>query len=279
MANLINIESKFFEKLIEVVSNGIGTIYRPRSTRKMAYAEADKIKIIAKAKAEALCEGKMIEAEGLERLNDRIIAKELKRQKNIDDVVEIATLQFKTDEPISEEPVNEDWTTRFFNIVEDISDNEMKNLWGRILAGEVKQPKSYSLRTLELLRNLSKEEANLFVKIAPFVLKSTGDYYIYNNQKTDNLLKYGISYTNIAKLIEIGLIQPEFSIKMNFKSYEKSEKEIDIIYNNIIIKICMKANSKIAPIPIIILTNPGAELYNLINKIPNMEYIKDFTNS
>ena len=74
---------------------------------------------------------------------------------NIDNVTQIAAEQLSQEDFVSEEPVEEDWTTRFFNIVEDISDEEMQRLWGKILAGEVKQPKSYSLRTLELLKKIN----------------------------------------------------------------------------------------------------------------------------
>jgi hypothetical protein len=34
----------------------------------------------------------------------------------------------------------------------------MQALWGKILAGEIKQSKSYSLQTLEIIRNLSKKK-------------------------------------------------------------------------------------------------------------------------
>ena len=41
----INIDGKPLEKLIEVVSNGIGTLYRPRKIRKEAEAQAYAIKV------------------------------------------------------------------------------------------------------------------------------------------------------------------------------------------------------------------------------------------
>ena len=69
---LIKIDGKPFEKLIEVVSNGIGTLYRPRAIRQEADAKAYEIKVIEKAKNEAIAEGKLIEAENLSRINDRL---------------------------------------------------------------------------------------------------------------------------------------------------------------------------------------------------------------
>ena len=148
MGSLIKIEGKPLEKLIEVISNGIGTLYRPRAIRNEADAKAYEIKVLEKAKHEAIAEGKLIEAENLDRINERLVAKEIKRQNNIDDVVEVAINDISQTESVTETPIDQDWSTRFFDIVQDISDNEMKILWGKILAGEVKKPKSYSMRTL-----------------------------------------------------------------------------------------------------------------------------------
>ena len=58
--------------------------------------------------------------------------------------------------------------TRFLNIAEEISDKDLQDIWGRILAGEIKRPKSYSLRTLEVMRNMSKDEASLLMKASTF---------------------------------------------------------------------------------------------------------------
>ena len=38
--NLIKLEGKPFEKLIEVISKGIGTLYKPRAIRKEADSKA-----------------------------------------------------------------------------------------------------------------------------------------------------------------------------------------------------------------------------------------------
>lgn len=57
-----------------------------------------------------------------------------------------------------------DWFIRFFDSVGNISNAEMQNLWARILAGEIHNHGTFSLRTLETLRNMNQEEAILFKK-------------------------------------------------------------------------------------------------------------------
>lgn len=275
MDSLIKIDGKPLEKLIEVVSNGIGTLYRPRAMRKEADAKAYEIRVVEKAKAEALAEGKLIEAENLDRLNERLLAKEIKRQNNIDDVVEVAASHLQSESTVTEAAVNEDWTTRFFDIVQDVSDDEMKKLWGQILAGEVKTPQSYSLRTLELLRNLSKNEADIFVKIARFALCHNNCYFIYKGKEED-MSKYNVFYSDIAKLIEIGILQSGDFVQRTI-SAEKNDANTALTCCNIIILLTIKAGNKIQ-IPVYLFTQAGIELLRLVNSTPNMDYIKELAN-
>lgn len=269
--NLIKIDGKPFEKLIEVVSNGIGTLYRPRAIRKEADAKAYEIRIIEKAKNEAFAEGKLIEAENLDRINERLVAKEIKRQNNIDDVVEIAANDLNQTEHLSDIPVEQDWSTRFFDIVQDVSDEDMKVLWGKILAGEIRRPKSYSMRTLELLRNLSKEEAEIFVRVSQYILHEK-DYFIHNGIMD----KFGISYSDIAKLTEVGLIQSGTFIHKIYKSFSDKDFVIGIQYGSLVIIVTIQSGAKDVLIPINCLTTAGEELYKLIDISPNIDYITAF---
>lgn len=273
MDSLIKISGKPLEKLFDVISNGIGTLYRPRSIRKEADAKAYEIVAIEKAKKIAEGEGKLIEADYLDRINERLVAKELNRQENIDDVVEGAGRILENEKEISDSAVDTDWTIRFFDIIQDVSDDEMKTLWSRILAGEVKTPNSYSKRTLELLKNLSKEEATLFVKIAQYVLQEE-DFFIFRGIN-DNLEKFGISYSDIAKLTEIGLIQSGSFVNMDFNNPEKIKSEVGISYGNLILLLKMDDTIDKVSIPVYCLTTAGIELYKLIDVKPNIDYIRE----
>ena len=71
--NVVKVEGKPIEKLIDVISKGIGTIYKPRAIRKEAEAKAYEIEIIERAKANALSEGKLIEDDTIDKIQERII--------------------------------------------------------------------------------------------------------------------------------------------------------------------------------------------------------------
>ena len=272
--SLIKIEGKPLEKLIDVVSNAVGGLLKPWQTVREAKAQAksDSIIAIEQAKTKAIIEGDAETAQYLDTINERLVKKEKRRQKNIEEVVSTAGKILEAEKDVSKEPVNPDWAIRFFDIVQDISDNEMQLLWGQILAGEIKQPQSYSLRTLETLRNMTKEEAELFQKVAQFVLVQR-EAFLFTS---DNVMeKFGVNYSNIAKLIEVGLIQPGEFVTKNYSSNSTKNVKHGIIYGNIVIIIEQKANSPKISVPIKLLTTSGKELVKLIIIRPNVDYIKE----
>jgi hypothetical protein len=273
--NLIKIDGKPLEKLIDVVSQGIGTIYKPRAIRKEAEAKAYEIELIERAKSRALAEGKEIEAETIDRIQERFLYKELRKQENIDNISQIAAQRLSQEDTVSEEQVDADWTTRFFNIAEDISDEEMQQLWGRILAGEVKQPKSYSLRTLELLKNLSRREAEVFSRASNFVIVSHNSPFLFRGESEDMLDRHNLSFEDRLLLTETGLLQSENNIARTIR-----QNNIDsLIYfqsGRFIIKVLKKANTSENKIEIFRFTKIGEELLKLIDPNPSENYIKEF---
>lgn len=139
-------------KLIEVVAAGCGRLHEPRHTRKMAAAQGDALVLMAEAKAMA--------SEIDVRAAQRVLDIEVRRQKNIDAIASIAEGQLPPE--VSSTPVEPDWAVQFFQKCQDIGDENMQVLWAKLLAGEVQQPGSFSLRTVQVLSQLSKTEALAF---------------------------------------------------------------------------------------------------------------------
>ena len=156
------------EKLVESLANATGLT--AVGIRKNAKAEAEAESILAKKRAETNAEVEILRMQGEEKVAQYLLIKNSQKLTNVESVVSKAEQQFTPDEQVTEEPVEKDWMTRFLGIAEDVSDEEMQGLWARVLAGEIKKPKSYSIRTLEVLRNISKEEAEIIEKAATYVL-------------------------------------------------------------------------------------------------------------
>jgi hypothetical protein len=266
----VNIDGKPLEKLIEVVSNGIGTLYRPRKIRKEADAQAYAIKVLENAKAIAGTETMLIEAETVERIGQRLVAQEIRRQNNIDSVVEKAAEDLKGKQ-VSDDPVDEDWATRFFGIVQDVSQEEMKILWSKILSKEIERPSTFSMRTLETLRNLSAYEAELFEKVAPLVLYQ-GSYFVFND--ADVLEKLGVHYIDLAQLTECGILLPGTFVRKTYESAPDKDTVSAIVYGNKAVILELPQSTKSVDIPIVLLSKAGEELLRLLEPEENMDYIK-----
>lgn len=303
------------DKLIDIVSNSVGKISKPYFDKKdvdakayeiekLAEARAKEMKIIANAVKEnfqltggieykedkiSISSPKELPTEipqtilispPLEdRTQERFNFQEAKKQLNIENVTAFAAEELKNEPPITDEPLDEDWTTRFFRIAEDISNEEMQALWGKILAGEIKQPKTYSLRTLELIRNLSKKEADTFMKVAQFAIKSGNANYIFKTND-DELLskKHKIQYDDIALLTEIGLIQPGDFVSLQLFQQPNDSQSV-FTYGNVIMIAKIKANTATIQMPVNVFTNAGNELLKLINFNPVMDYLTEVAKS
>src|SRR5690606_28790716 len=189
-------------KLIEVVASAIGVKYEPKRIINNSKAEAHRL--IELKKTELV--GLELEEEFKERMASRIVHKEIQRQYNIDTISRIAIAETQKEEVANDEKVDEDWLGRFFKYAEDVSNEDMQKIWGKILAGEVKRPNTYSLRTLEFIKNLSTKEAELIFKCFTLAIgtKSRADF-IFNGTQLNNK-SYFLTREEGLLLIELGIL-------------------------------------------------------------------------
>ena len=271
-------------KLLDMVGGAIGTLYEPKHKRKMSDATAHEINVIGEAMRSAADmpivydqNGVVINSEDFARLmqraGTRLVLQETVKQHNIESVVDNAYEILEKEEVCSEEPVEQGWINRFFDSVADISDEDLQKLWGKVLAGEIKQPRSYSLRTLETLKNLSKHEAELFRKIIPYIINMQGSLFLTSN--TELLKKYGINYGEILCLDECGLINSGGLVSLNPKV---SDLEHVALYNSskLVFLYGLEPNVITLSIGEFRLTQAGKELSQLLDVAPSDEYLHDF---
>lgn len=305
------------DKLIEILSSSVGRLSKSYFDKKDADTKAYEIKKIAEAKAEELKimstaikenfqitggieykdeklqiqspENRNTSSENLTqddvfgldvRTENRVKFREAKKQLNIENITAIAANDLKDEPEIENNPIDEDWTNRFFNIAEDISSEEMQFLWGKILAGEIKSPKSYSLRALDILRNLTKEEADVFIKFAQAKLVSGDKFFIYNQDNGILLEKlFGITFSDRLLLTELGLIASENNLELSFSQTNQKKETVVITYGEKAIAIDRNENTPKQAIRVLIFTKVGIELSKLIAQNINEEYIRSVSES
>lgn len=190
-----------------------------------------------------------------------IIEKETPKRENRQKVAEIAQTIHVEGEKDADKTIDTDWLNRFFGIVEDVSDEDMQNIWARILAGENKHPSSYSLRTLDVLRNMSKEEAKLFVDCTKYLCLK--DKFLIEDD-------FGLSLDEQLLLTDIGLISNE-DLQSTITVNPKGTMNIVINKNHLLIFINPTDSIKEIKIKDRQLTRVGKELLNLIDETDYIE--------
>jgi hypothetical protein len=189
------------EKLADTIRHVVDVAISPDRLRATAQARADVEVILAKGRAEA----QDIEARAAERVRKR----ENRRQINLESITKQAFAALPPPEQLSDEPVNQDWTSRFFKECEDISDEQMQQIWARILAGEVARPGSFAPRTLSVTRDLTRQDADLFTRLCQFgwVIPSVGFAPVIHNIDAPELAAAKMSFAALTHLTSIGLVE------------------------------------------------------------------------
>lgn len=212
-----------------------------------------------------------------ERTKERLLFQDAKKQLNIESITAYAADELKNATLVTDEPIDDNWKTRFFNIAEDISGDEMQAVQGRILAGEIIEPKSYSLRTLELLKNLDKNEAECFLKFGKLAISSSNRSFVIDF-KGEKLLeeKYNLTFDERLLLEELGLLTAN---DLQYEIYMDPDKIGQVVFK--IGNICMiakiKKGTSTISISVLVFTKIGEELLQLIETSPELEYIQLFT--
>lgn len=309
MKDLLGI-GKGAEKLLDVVSRAIGVLYRPYSIRREADAEAYSLRVLEKAKAEAESERTMLMAKAniesqifvtevettlKERAKARREYEELIKQKNLESVVLHGLLNCPED--VSDNPLDSDWLRQFFKHAEEVSSDQMQQLWGKILAGEVEKPGTYSVRALDTLKKITQTEAiafqracslssqfpnggNIFI-INGYVQNPTSVFstlitLAHNTDMQEILLhEFGLPLTEIMSLQRADILHRD---TLFYGEYGK-DSQINIVNNGIDIKITFIPRFKKIQIRTYIFTQVGKELSQLIPPSPNKNYLRNLKSS
>lgn len=247
--------SKPVETFIKEISKGIGGIAAPSQIKRIAQAEI---------KAEDL----RIRAERRREIED------IYHQKNIEDIISKA-IPHVGENPKTEN-VSNDWKANFWDKCKNISDDEMQDIWSRILAGEANNPGAYSTATINLLSNLDREDANLFVKLNSFTWKVIVDPVPLIFDLNANIYRQnGVSEETLTILDERGLIK--FSHIMTNR-LTTTHNPISIFYENEELQI----EGPEFTVGNVILTKAGKQILSIC-KSPKIEgiyqYVKNHINN
>lgn len=274
-------------KLIDCVSGVIKTLYEPR----LVYRKKK-----AKIQAELEMDSPKEEAYVFTQY-------EITRLKNFLNAAsfasdEIASRIATTNESIdntggeaTEDSVDFDWIMRFFDAVSLVSKEDMLLLWGKLLANEVTNPGDISLRTIDIVRNMTSSEAKSFQELCRYVMECGNMLFVFENGFTavpdegEYLSRFNVESNEIIKnrnlnylddinpLMEAGLLVSDH----DFEGIMRYGDKPIVMYNKRVIAIIApKENYKTITFQPYMLTKCGRELYNTICSSESFEVDADY---
>ncbi|WP_185975133.1 DUF2806 domain-containing protein [Mesorhizobium sp. WSM4310] len=100
--------------------------------------------------------------------------------------------------------LEDDWLNFFEDYAEKASSENMRKLWGRILAGEIRKPGAFSLRTLRIASELDRPTVSLFQE---FAARRLGGTMLSSEVAVDaNILKLAKPMPRVDELDAAGLV-------------------------------------------------------------------------
>lgn len=167
--------------------------------------------------------------------------------------------------------IDDDWLYSWRECAGNVSSEELQDLWGRVLAGEIKSPGSFSLRTLEFIKSLSRPEAELISKTAKFVVSGR-----IIRDKEKHLEESGIDFDSLLLLQEIGVITGVDSVGLNstFSTQADDRYFQALISQNKVILIEHDDKNRKISLPTFILTRTGQQVLNLASFEADIEYLR-----
>ena len=191
--------SKPVTTLIEKISDAVGGIFKPGQIVRVAKAEAEVSRIQAESQIQV--------SDLYRRAIHRFLEEEAKKQLNIEAITQKALPLIE--DKSAPQNVADDWITNFFDKSRIVSDGDMQLLWSRVLAGEANVPGTFAKRTVNLLADLDKVDAELFTNLCGFVWKIEDFVPLVFDTDGEHYNRRGINFSSLTHLESLGLIKFE----------------------------------------------------------------------
>ncbi len=209
----------------------------------------------------------VVEASARQRIEDTV-----RRQVNVAKAIVHAEESLRDDpqEPPTKK-IDDDWLYRWRDYAGEVSAEEMHHLWGKLLAGELKAPRAYSLRCLDFLRNLSQSEAKTIEKLSRFALENVlwrDDGNLFESE--------GITFSTLLEMQDLGVISgvEALGLEHTWKTTESGRFLNALRSNGKVLIVRHDDPAKEIKLPVYLLTAVGRQILRLGKFEPHIEYLR-----
>lgn len=153
---------------------------RSQSAKDDREADSQIMAAVAKRAAEIAAD----DPEIVQRMVANFADEQIRKQQNRENVAQKAAQYLDDDaaqKPSADDAdttVDDDWINTFSAHAEKASSENLRDMWARVLAGEIRKPGAFSLVTLHLVALLDKAGASIINTVMPWVIRSRSGIFI-----------------------------------------------------------------------------------------------------
>lgn len=192
---------------------------------KQIHTEADALALVTKYASEAAAKEFISDPQLIQRsishFSSRLFREQMNREKTMQLAIE--DLQHNPPKVDSNAEIDLDWLEMFSRIAETRSNADVQLFLSKILAGEIRRPGSFSLKTIQTLSTLDQNTARTFQSVCNIsfeipAVDTSFSFVIcdpFGSPGDNALTPLGLTYLYLAELQDAGLIQSDLNAWRN----------------------------------------------------------------
>jgi hypothetical protein len=162
----------------------------------------------------------------LELATGRLVADAIRQEVNVAKALLLAEQRLQDDpQQPSQTNIAEDWLFRWRDYAGGVSAEQLQTLWGKLLAGELKSPGTYSLRALDFIRNLSPKEAENIALLSRFVFNG-----VISRSQQAVLDSEGVNLGFLLGMEDLGVVSGVLSAGLSNTYASSNTKRFDYCF-------------------------------------------------
>lgn len=240
----------------------------PKSDAKVVITQALAQRVAAKIRAGDLLDGQeqvfvslLFEKEARKLTNQQCVA------DRVSEVLPQVEVQVKELPEYKDRGTSREFVERAETIAAEIGDSGLRDMFARILAGELCRPGAFSLRTLETVRVMDQNVARIFDRFRKLLFD--GEYILSEGAVDELIEKYGVTFDDRLELQDAGLIDDSISV------YTEPGGRTRWKYGDRILRLAVPKDGKKIWISTIRLTRPARELVSVLPPSWDLDYFRD----
>ncbi|UAB89918.1 DUF2806 domain-containing protein [Ruegeria sp. SCSIO 43209] len=212
----------------------------------------------------------------------------LRTQVNLEDVVARTAEELASDRQ-PDNPLgspSDDWLETFRAEAELRSEEDIQSAFSRILAGEIRRPGTFSIRTVRAIGQMDQQTARVFQNYANVCVSVAGGFDVRvpslgGNANQNRLGVFGLSFGDLNTLQENGLVQTDYHSWMEYSQFARNRVPLEYAGNRLILSLS-NPNTSSVRVNGPALTTVGRELLKITDPSENEKYtieLKSFLES